>query len=1357
MSDEQSSGQPPAGEARSDVSLRSGTDRSLLLGLLALQNNLISREQLVTAFSLWALDKSRSLADLLQQQQALQSDTRALLEALVRMHVERHAGDPQQSLRALSSLGDVRQELLSIGLPDLQASLNQIPPDVKGADPFATQVGIETSQGTRFRILRPHARGGLGEVFVALDTELQREVALKEIQDRHAGRHDVRARFKLEAEITGGLEHPGIVPVYGLGTYADGRPFYAMRFIKGDNLQQAISSYHDPRQQGHTGWKNLALRGLLRRLIDVCEAMQYAHDRGILHRDLKPGNIMIGKYGETLVVDWGLAKVMGFSSPKVLDNDDLSPEPLLKPATAESGSLNQTFAGSAVGTPAYMSPEQAAGRLDELGPASDVYSLGGTLFHILTGRPPCEGSDLGDVLRKVQRGEIKGPRQVQPTVPAPLDAICRHAMALQPGARYASPRELAIDLEHWLADEPVKAMPEGRVSRTARWMRRNRAVTLSFSIATPMVLASLLIANYVVNLAQQNAAQSLNRETKALALSTYVTAFETGLQLESWDQSHLRKLDDTLAELQKLSPTRATEGRQRLVTRYAALLQQQLRIARLTEHDLTVIKAGLVLLEARDAPTAQQLRTELELRINSWESVVELQDDLAGWQKVFDPQTIQFRDGGLFPIKSAAAATVPPTVPISQRVSTSVVTSADVQCAAEFAVTGVLTSPLGVEFFNSEKVGYSFLVLPVANATAPVLEQNPVTLTRQVRIAILRNGQTLREAIVTRDQLGKEPIHIRAQRRGSRLELQVNQLPALEMIDPFPLPTSRPGNTAVQLPENAAVVRFATERMRRSSVPSPLESADELFAQGDFQAALVKYRKQAQQSGADEYGDESRYKQAGCLLGLAQSKEAQQLWQQLSDEGRSRWSTLADFQLWSLYLEQHDKQGAEDIYQKLALKYKFEELAQIAPDDLRRRIVDFKTDVSGRTGTGIRLVYDSNRIRHLQRAAELQRLLNDKSPAAYSAADNLANEYRAFGDYDRALPIAKDYLTTSPDVDHALSYCRILRETGRASESLVIAERELATPTRDWGFYSYFIQLERLYCLLALQRTDEAEAFATAIVEQYRAPFDRAVQAGTPFTQANLVVPFVVAQFIRGFLLESKGNHEAALVAWRESTLTGIPNQRLAQFSLKAYYIVRSTTNDIDDADIDHFLLQSQGGGQGDLLKLAMSYVSRDSISRTVRNTWKSSRAKDLARRFAFDQLTVREKLSIWLVASASQFFIESLLDAGSHPEQEELIWETTKQSYHLLSVEGKLVVAQLLPLAVTWKGNPGFLGWDSVAQSLPVDLRAPLAYIFGLRYQKLGRPVDAQKFYRTAIKSAPPDSLTAKLATQELAKIEGP
>ena len=396
------------------MDLRDAANRDLLIGLLALQNGLVDQDVLILAFRAWTRDKSRPIAEILAAQGAIDADERALLEGLAAKHLNRHGGDPEKSLAALSTGRSIRASLAKIGDPDIDATLGHVgggsgateDDDAERTGTYAA--GTAASDGQRFRVLRPHARGGLGAVFVALDAELNREVALKQILDHHADDPTSRTRFVLEAEITGGLEHPGIVPVYGLGNYGDGRPYYAMRFVRGDSLKEAIAAFHaDETLKNDPGRRSLALRKLLRRFVDVCNAIDYAHTRGVLHRDIKPANVIVGKHGETLVVDWGLAKAMGKAEP-----GPSSDERTLMPSSA-SGSA-ETLPGSAMGTPAYMSPEQAAGDLDRLGPRSDVYSLGATLYCLLTGKPPFEGDDLGAVLRARRQGDFPPPRTARP-------------------------------------------------------------------------------------------------------------------------------------------------------------------------------------------------------------------------------------------------------------------------------------------------------------------------------------------------------------------------------------------------------------------------------------------------------------------------------------------------------------------------------------------------------------------------------------------------------------------------------------------------------------------------------------------------------------------------------------------------------------------------------------------------------------------------------------------------------------------------------------------------------------------------------------------------------------------------------
>ena len=290
----------------------------LLFGLLRLQNGLIDQDQLVAAFQAWTRDKTPALADHLVARGDLDTDQTAGVEAMVALHLKRHGGDAEKSLAALPAGRSTRESLAPLGDPDIEATLGHVGsrPRLDADDDPDRTATLRRRHGHLRRPAVPRPApprpGGLGAVFVALDTELNREVALKQILDHHADDPTSRQRFLLEAEITGGLEHPGIVPVYGLGTYDDGRPYYAMRFIRGDSLKEAIDRFHaDEALKNDPGRRSLELRKLLRRFVDVCNAIDYAHSRGVLHRDIKPANIIVGKHGETLVVDWGLAKATG--------------------------------------------------------------------------------------------------------------------------------------------------------------------------------------------------------------------------------------------------------------------------------------------------------------------------------------------------------------------------------------------------------------------------------------------------------------------------------------------------------------------------------------------------------------------------------------------------------------------------------------------------------------------------------------------------------------------------------------------------------------------------------------------------------------------------------------------------------------------------------------------------------------------------------------------------------------------------------------------------------------------------------------------------------------------------------------
>jgi serine/threonine-protein kinase len=584
----------PAQAARAPGPGGAGTELGLLLGLLAVRTGLLSRDALNTGLCDWALDTSRSLGQILEAQGALSGDRLRLLEALAREHLGRHGGDPARSLAALSWAGPMREDLGPMTARDLQDSPTRV--DLSRTE--VAEVGLDgprplgmpAAAVSRFRILRPHARGGLGEVYVARDEELRRDVALKQIQGRYARDPRGRARFLAEAEITGKLEHPGVVPVYGLGQDPDGRPFYAMRFVRGETLKEAIARFHQADAPGRDpGERALAMRHLLGRFEDACNTIAFAHSRGILHRDLKPDNILLGPYGETLVVDWGLAKRAGAPGDAARMGDEaLGPE---LPQTGDA-----TLPGMAVGTPAYMSPEQASGRLDLIGPASDVYGLGATLYCLLAGRAPFEGRSPASVMQQARRGEFPRPRQVKREVPPALEAVCLRAMATDPAGRYRSPRELADEIERWLANEPVSAWREPWPARARRWLGRHQTAMTAAAAAILVAAAGLVAVSIVQAGANLELRRANARERRARAeaqrrfalarkaVESYYTGASEDVLLRQPQLASLRNklLNTSLAFYEELQGELEREGRDDPATR-AELAAAYERVGEITE------------------------------------------------------------------------------------------------------------------------------------------------------------------------------------------------------------------------------------------------------------------------------------------------------------------------------------------------------------------------------------------------------------------------------------------------------------------------------------------------------------------------------------------------------------------------------------------------------------------------------------------------------------------------------------------------------------------------------------------------------------------------------------------------------
>ncbi|HVX16230.1 MAG TPA: protein kinase [Pirellulales bacterium] len=634
---------------------------------------------------------------------------------------------------------------------------------------------------------------------------------------------------------------------------------------------------------------------------------------------------------------------------------------------------------------------------------------------------------------------------------------------------------------------------------------------------------------------------------------------------------------------------------------------------------------------------------------------------------------------------------------------------------------------------------------PAGQETAGAL---PTTL-RQARqstgaflLEVLRDGVRLSDRSISAGQVPAGDLRIVATRQEDRLSVRLNELPPLNCFDTFPLPRTRTGAFGLVWPTQASLKTLRARRKAPPSVPSKIEQADEMLARGELNAAADAYREVSVSSAGTALGDEALFKLATCLTSLGSTDEARELFTRLAASDGDRWSLLAACQIWLQYIRGNRLSEAQEVFESLLARHGADKFEQVLPSEVRDQIVAAYLMQSRDT-----YLYapDANRLLNLERAVAVERALGGTADRYLNSRWNLLRGYHAAGRIDDALALAKEVVGDAQpgNLGYGLiwvaEYAWLLSASGQRAQALAYLDRFLGNDSDRSSSASLLFSRAQVYG--ADGRWPEAERDIEEFFQ--RLPVEQMHDWLRPS-----------ASLVRGLLRQRRGDEEGALAAWRQGRVTNREGNPSGSARLSNLILV-SLIGDLSDAEAEQMGADLFAALTDNTPMSAAKGVFRLPPA-VVREAWRTPRGRAAAQQIAFHEVAMPEVIRLPALVFGLELTRQICFGGDFSSDEEAAVWDLAERSYAAYTT-GRVKAGQVLQAVMTLKGNNNFLGWQALKPSLDADLRGPMAFIFGCRYLRLGRPADARQFFETARDDAPAESILKRLASDRLDSLATP